>query len=123
MRISLSLFTLVVAVWMPFACHRADPRAGTIPQERVPHANDRAEAQKALGTWDAHLSKAKELATRADYRGAMAEIEHAMRLVKRFGIRDEGVTFNDLAQVFERCHPREREWARRGKRARYKFRR
>lgn len=77
------------------ACYRSDSEAQGIPREQVQYAKDQAEAAKSLKAWDAHLSRARDLAERADHRGAMAEVEQAMRLVKRFGIRDEGATYNE----------------------------
>jgi hypothetical protein len=87
------------------ACYRSDSEAQGVPQQRVQHAKDQAEAAKSLKAWDAHLSKAKKLAERADHRGAMAEVEQAMRLVERFGIRDEGATYNEAYTLLEGIAP------------------
>jgi hypothetical protein len=73
-----------------------------VAQQRVQHAKDEAEAEKALETWDHHLSKARELAGAADYPRALVEIEQAMRLVKQYGIREEGATYNEAYATLER---------------------
>jgi hypothetical protein len=94
---SILLFTLMLP-----GCYWRHQFVTSIPQERVQKANNQAEAESALEDWDDHMSRAKELADSANYQDAMVEIETAMRLVERFGIREEGATNNDTYTLLDR---------------------
>jgi hypothetical protein len=93
---------VALSVVASLVCYRSDPVAQGPPQERVQHARDEVEAAASLEAWDAYLTKAREFAARADPRSAMTQIEQAMQLVKRWGIWEEGATYDEAYALLQR---------------------
>lgn len=84
------------------ACRRIDRGAADAARQQVPRARSHAEAVEVLEEWSGLLEAATGRAAAKDYAAAMRKIEAAMKLVERFGIREEGATYFEAYRLLAR---------------------
>jgi len=97
-RLALHVTVLFLACW-----HTASAQTTpSIPELMVRNAKTRAEAEAVLAKWNAHLDRSTRLVDRGDYRGAMAALDRALGLVKRFNIDEEGGTYLSAYRLAEK---------------------